>query len=369
MSWFAGQQVLLMTAMTPGSGYGQDGIALAALLEESGAVVHLDASAVGVPLPLNVARMFARPRPQHFDLVLQHADPGALRMPEHFADRVGRTVAWTMWEFPGFTDMEFEVDLAERLVGFDDVIGYTGLTTESIAPYAPYARRATMLGGYSADAWKPKEDDPLRRWDGTFRFGMVITNARKNWPAAVEAFLTLREEHPDFDAELHLKTNHLFVPPYMHDPEQRIFLHHQSWSHAQMRSFYCGLNALVCPSYGEGKSLPPMEAGSLGCPSILSACSGHTEWATDDIAYLVPGQLREGAPVVVGGFHVNIPALAETMWSAYSDRAAARLKGEHAARVIPPMLDWPGVVARLGYHLAAASARPRPLLVGVTSDT
>jgi hypothetical protein len=369
MSWFAGQQVLLMSALTPGSGYGQDGIALAALLEEAGAVVHLDPSAVGVPLPLPVAKMLARPRPQHFDLVLQHADPATLRMSVQFANQVGRAVAWTMWEFGSLGREAWLDTLHLRLAGFDDVIGYTGLTTSLMAEHH-HARSGTLLGGYSADLWKPRDSDPQRDWGGAFRYGMVITNLRKNWPAAVEAYLTLREEHPDFDAELHLKTNELLVPPYIADDKARIVLHHASWTHTQMREFYCGLNVLLCPSWGEGKSLPPMEAGTLGCPSILSECAGHTDWATDDIAWLVGGGVGEHAGMTY--CKVDAAALADVMWAAYIDRGTARLKGERAAQMIPMMLDWPGVVQRLGFHLEAASARARPLRLaeaGASADT
>ena len=366
MSFFKGQQILLMTALTPGSGYGADGVALAQLLELEGAVVHLDPSAVGVPLPMDVAKMLARPRPANFDMALTHADPMSLHMPAHVANRIGRTVAWTMWEFGSYLGEEFEPALSTRLQGFDDVLGYTDLTTKVTAPYAPQARHGTIMGGYQAGLWEPKETTPLRRWDADpFRYGMVITNQRKGWPAALSAFLTVKEEHPtEFRAELHLKTNQLLVTPQIHDPRNGVYVHHEAWSHEQMLSFYGSLHCLVAPSMGEGKHLPPLEAATTGCPSILSACAGHTDWASDDIAYLVPGVTSERDPVRRPGqtaFYVDDRELADAMWAAYRDRATARLKGEQAASMVPAMLDWPRVLERVGHWLEAAPARPRPI--------
>jgi hypothetical protein len=364
---FFDKQILLTSPFGHGSGYGADGVALAQLLEQRGAHVHLDPTAVNVPLPMDVAKMLARPRPDRFDLMLSHLDIGALKMGAHVPDsgRVNRTLAWTMWEFGGVGGEECEPRLRENLVGFDSFLGYTQTTVDSIKPYlADNVQTGVIMGGYDADLWKPNPElDPVRDWDRTFKFGMVVTNQRKNWPIALAAFLALKYElRNEFDAELHIKSNGLFVPPVIHDPSMGVHVHHEGWTHTKMRAFYAQLNCLVCPSWGEGKSLPPMEAGTLGCPSILSKCPGHVDWASESIAFMVGGETRQRVPGQTA-FYVDGQELEALMLRVYSERFETRMRGEAAAQVIPQMCDWSRVMERLDLWMEDTPVRGRPVAI------
>lgn len=263
---------------------------------------------------------------------------------------------WTMWEFGGVAGEEWEPTLAERLSGFTHILSYTEQATAVYGPYAPHARLGTIQGGYDADLWKPDPaKDPVRDWDSTFRFGMVLTNSRKQPFVAIEAFQKLKEKHGDhFDAELHLKQNAWVVPPMAHDPENGVHLHSEPWTHEQMRSFYCELNCLLCPSWGEGKQLPALEAMTLGCPVIASDCSGHMQWASPAHTYIIHGEVRERDPVRLPGQTAVFVApddLAELMWHVYLNRHEARMMGETASRVIPQTCNWSKVIERLDFWL------------------
>lgn len=54
-----------------------------------------------------------------------------------------------------------------------------------------------------------------------------------------------------------------------------------------MPRFHASCDCLVNPSRSEGWSLPATEAMAMAKPTILSNCSGHTEYANDKNSYLV----------------------------------------------------------------------------------
>lgn len=252
---------------------------------------------------------------------------------------------------------EFEPDLAEKIAANDGIIGYTQETTDILRGYAsPDTCLTTIQGGYDADLWKPREDDPARDWDSpTTRFGMLGSlNLRKNVWAALEAFNGLKETFgPEFDAELILKANLPGLPPQLNE-YPGVTLIYEPWSHRQIRDFYMGLHCLLAPSWGEGKNLPALEAQTLGIPVIATPCSGHMAWANPDFVYLAKSTLVERDPNGRPGqlhHQVDVEGLADKMWEVHTNRQEARRRGEIASRVIPQMCDWSRVVERLGMWL------------------
>lgn len=370
---FEGQSVLLRTAMSDASGYGRDGIHLAKLLAEQGVDLHVEPTSVSVPLPPIVAALFTKRQPNHFDLVIEHADPAALWEPAALTNICDRAVAWTMWEFTGFGGEGFEPEIERKLAYFDDVIGYCSTSKQALDQYHP--RVSILQGGYQSSDWLPKKDtgglgalDASRDWDKTFRFAMVgQLHARKNPFSAIKAFNLLKERFgSQFDAELHLKTNIVGLHPAMQYSYPGVRIFHDVWSHSQMRLFYMNTHCLVAPSWGEGKNLPALEAQSMGVPVLVSKCGGHLQWGSSEWNYWIDGQMVErDSQRLPGQMHVevDIESMADQMWHIYNNRTEAREKGLLAQRTIPAMCDWENVVQRLDYKLR--DTRPmhmRPLI-------
>jgi glycosyltransferase involved in cell wall biosynthesis len=347
--------------MNPGTGYGIDGIALAEELFDINADIHLEPLYVGVPLPAKVAALFTKPRPEAFEVAINHVSPDQLTCPPGLQLAAKRTVAWSMWEFTSFGEEKFVKDIEERLSTFDLILVYDEVSKMAFEPYADPERIQILQGGYSPDFWLPSKEDPERDWTGTFRFGMVgALSQRKNPFAAIRAFNALKEEHgAAFDAELHLKTVTRNLHPAMEQVYPGLKIHYDSWTPSQLKKFYLSLHSLVAPSWGEGKNLPALEAQTTGCPVIASKFGGHMQWADSSWTYLVGGPLEEHAPSQKS-MRVNEEELKAAMWRAYTDRSEARQMGELASRMIPAQCDWSRVVERLRYMLDAVTPKPRP---------
>lgn len=354
-------RVLFKTPFNPITGYGRDGILLSRELIAVRADLHLEPRYVGLPLPPDVLPLFCKPRPEHFEIAINHEYPGEIGFPEEMHRYSDLTVGWTMYEFNGFSESnEMRARLSERLSSFDLVLAYDEVSREALRPFVddPDNHIRILQGGYDSATWVP--DEITRDWDGTFRFGMNGTmNARKNPWAAIHAFNTLKEEHgADFDAELHLKTTSLVFPPQMLEHMPGVKVHYASWTEEQLKEFYCGLNCLLAPSWGEGKNLPALEAQTTGCPVVVSAIGGHMQWADPSWCYLVSGPIEEHIPGE-GSMRVDSDTMAEVMWHIYNNRHEARRKGELAATMIPQQCDWGNVVHRLDLMLDSVKRKNR----------
>lgn len=347
------KRVLLKTALNPGSGYGRDGILLTRELDRAGADLHLEPKYVGLPLPEDVVPFFCKERADHFELAINHEYPGELEFPPSMHLHADKTVAWTMYEFNSFGENNSMAEnLAARLANFDVVLAYDDVSRQALAEYMPeedHHRLRILQGGYDADFWVPTPEQlEQREWDGPFRFCMNGTmNARKNPWAALNAFKALKDEHGDaFNAELHMKTTTMSLPPVLEQWCPGLRIHYEHWSLAQIKAFYLSMNCILAPSWGEGKNLPALEAQTTGIPAIVSAVGGHLQWADSSFTYLVRGPIEEHQPGM-GSMRVSEEDLAEKMWYVYSNRGEAEMKGELAARLIPQMCDWQPVVRRL----------------------
>lgn len=352
---FRDQSLLLRTSLGLDTGYGRDGLYLAKLLAEQGADLHVEPTYVGIPLPPIVASLFVKHRPNHFDLSIEHTDPGALFQPARLTNVTNRSIAWTMWEFTSFEGELFEGELKDRLQWYDDVFVYDATSKQAMDPYHPNVR--ILQGGYVSDEWRPNTgDDGLggdaqRNWDGTFRFAMVgQLHQRKNPFAAIKAFNILKARHgASFDAELHLKTTMASLHPAMEQTYPGVKIWHVGWSHPQMRRFYQNTHCYLSPSWGEGKNLPALEAQTMGVPAIVSKVGGHLQWGDSSWNYWCEGEMVPRSPQMLTKMHmeVDVEDLADKMWHVYTHREEARAKGELASRTIPAQCDWEPVVGRL----------------------
>jgi glycosyltransferase involved in cell wall biosynthesis len=353
------QRILFKTALTPFTGYGNDGLGLAVALGNAGFDVTLSPTNVEPPLPAPVAALLTRPIEPPYDLLLNHADPESLGLSEGEKRSAYKTMAWTMWEFRSmgeqfdapFGPEGYHKDLRERLATYDVLGVYDEVSREALMPYVSEDTEVIKLqGGYWSEAWRADPRD--RNWEGTFRFCMHgQLHQRKNPFAAIEAFNKLKKEHgDDFDAELHLKTTIRVLHPSMEQAYPGVKIWYETWSEKQLKEFYQRCHCLLAPSWGEGKNLPALQAQSTGLPVIATNVGGHAEWMDDDWSYDANFDWGEHVPGIQSA-RVDVGHLASQMWRVYTNREEARRKGALAARVIPPQLDWSKVVERLRIQL------------------
>ncbi len=339
-------RVLLKTALNPHSGYGNDGLGLALALVQAGCDVYLEPRAVQAPLPPKVAELLCKRLEPPFDLHLHHDDPAHLGITEGARRHSSVTAAWTMWEMSTLDNFRGRTRFRKTLKDSDLVVGYDQISSEALRPYVS-TNQATVQGGYWPKLWP----HAFRDWNSpTLRFCMVgALGPRKDPFVAIEAFKELREEHPEFDAELHVKT----VSPGLHSAMQQwvpgLKIYYETWSVDQMRQFYANMHVLLAPSRGEGKNMPALEMLSTGGTAIATAWGGHTQWLSSEIAYpldyrLEPLTLAQPDCQWAKASKDHLKAL---MLHAFHNRAELARKGDLAANLIPAMCAWPKVLDRL----------------------
>jgi glycosyltransferase involved in cell wall biosynthesis len=340
---FYGNRLLVRGPFDTVSGYGNDLVGIARNLIRLRGDVHISPTAVMPPIPADIAHLLTRQPETPFDIALLHVDPAQLEVPAGIRHASRRVVGWTMWEWAEFRH-ESKETLTERLKDFDVLLTYDDVSTSALAPFVPdNVLHKQLQGGFESDDWSVIRD---RDWTDTFRFGMLgrLTD-RKNPFAAIKAYSLLKERHGDaFDAELHIKTNYRFIHPMVETVHPGVHLYAAWWSTHQIRDFYANIHCLVCPSRGEGKNIPALEAQSTGVPVIASAYSGHMNWLSSQYAYPLDVNVveTEMGPCA----DVDIEVLADLMWHVYTHREEARQKGELASSIIPRMCDWENVLEK-----------------------
>lgn len=354
-------KVLLNTPVNPHSGYGNDGIEMALALLQAGVDVYLEPHAVQAPLPPQVAELLCKRLDAPFDLLLHHWDPPHLGITDGARRGSSITVAHTMWEMTTLDNCDGRSSLRKRLKNYDLVVGYDSVTTNALDPYVS-TNAATVQGGY----WPKKWTQQYRDWRAkTLRFCMVgALGPRKDPFVAIEAFRELKQEQPDLDIELHIKT----VTPGLHSKLQEVApglrIYYDVWPEAVLRDFYSNNHVLLAPSRGEGKNLPALEMLSTGGTVIGTNWGGHTQWLSPAYAYPLNYELEpllKSRPQCQWA-KADKDHLKQLMLHCYHHRDELERKGDLAASVIPGMCSWPKVIDRLMDRVGEVSERGERVL-------
>jgi hypothetical protein len=95
--------------------------------------------------------------------------------------------------------------------------------------------------------------------------------------------------------------------------------------------------------------MPALEFQSTGGVVIATNWGGHTGWLNSSYAYPLDYTLQEvdihNKETLAA--RASVQHLKELMLHVYRNRGEAKQKGELASRVIPEMMSWESVVARL----------------------
>lgn len=338
-------KVLLSGPVNPHSGYGNDGIEMALAFIDAGADVYLDPVAVQAPLPAAVAQLLTKRLKAPFDLLIRHWDPEHLDISESARSNAAVTIAHTMWEMSTLDNSRGRSTMRKRLKNFDLVVGYDQVTTDALKKYVS-TKQATIQGGYWPQKWPARG----RNWDGPLNFCMVgALGPRKDPFVAIEAFKEVREEHPDFDITLNLKTNQPGLHSKMAEWIPGLTVYYEVWPESTLRDFYYSQHVLLAPSRGEGKNLPALEMMSTGGTVIATNWGGHRQWLSPALGYPLNYTLE---PVKAG--------LADCLWAkadkdhlkqlmvhAYLNREELKRKALMASSLVPSMCSWPKVIERL----------------------
>jgi glycosyltransferase involved in cell wall biosynthesis len=329
-------------------------------LKNWGCDVYVQPTWVDAPIPKDVLPLFGKPLTPPFDLTINHWDPGNLDLGMAPRKATRLAVAWTMWEFmagpagPTSALRSFghsgTKTLRDRLQWYDLVLGYDPVSIQALAPYCPKsAGRGILQGGYESKDWPAVERD----WFGEkFVFLMHgALNARKQPWLAIQAFNELKAEQPEFEpAVLAVHNTVGGIPQEIEKAIPGLRIYQDAFDNETLQRFYQAGHVLLSPSLGEGKNLPALEMLSTGGTVIATNVGGHTMWIRDDIAYALDYTLTPvfpDKPRGAQGAAVSVQDLKDAMWAAFSDRGAAKARGDLGAKLIPQMCDWSVVVEGL----------------------
>lgn len=339
MSWSVGLRIPLNAS----TGYGRDGIGLSRALVRAGVRVSLQPSHVYPPLPTDIADMLTVEPDERFDLLLHHIDPSQLGL--YGADVEQSTVcyAWTMWEYTKFSP-ELAEKVAPRLTGYNRVLAYDAVSEAALSALGTPTPISILQGGYEPDEWVVEPGEPCRDWRAeTFIFTIAgDLQLRKNAYAAMRVVQRLADE--GYDVVLRAKSRGP-LPERVTELYPVVESYYGVWSQQQMREFYSNAHVYLAPSWGEGKNLPALEAGTSGCALVLSACGGHKQWAHPAAAVLVEGTYNEYSemPYLV----VDEQKMYEECKALVEDRDKARALGRKASEIYPTTMSWDRVVRDL----------------------
>lgn len=330
------------------TGYGRDGIGICQTLIEQGHDVTVSPTSANPPIPIDVAMLLTKYPQAPFDLVIHHVSPDGLGVTTDQLERSHLTIGWSMWEFNGFG---FRLpDIRNRMENYRHIFAYDHTSAEAFAT-ARSEGVSVLQGGYTPDFWS---SEATRDWySDELRLCMAgALGPRKNPYVAAEAVQELREEGLNVHLTLKCSTPIEIHPAFDVAYKDCVTVVRVPWTDSQIKEMFESSHIYLAPSWGEGKNLPALEAGTTGCALMLSDIGGHREWASPDFAVMLPGALAEHEPGL-GSLRVDKEILKAQIKALYEDRARLRQMGEQAAQQLPPSMSWEAALNRLFARLGS----------------
>jgi glycosyltransferase involved in cell wall biosynthesis len=379
-------RVFLSSQFDTFSGYGNDAVDIALGLSRAGVDVVPWATKVLPGLPREFTDLLVKDPTGEYDVVLCFAPPFDIQ-PDELVRFAPRAVGWSMWETSaietsdmlkhGFGDRNehtvyeepasegetFEEDYIDRWWtwskhrardhrGLDLMLVTCPMNVDAFHAADKAVNIEVLPCGVDVDKYPLVE----RPTDRRFRFGMIgMLAGRKDPMLLVQAWKELKDEHPDFDAILELKTSCPGLHPKMVEVYPDLVIHDRAWPTQQVIDWYSTIDCLISVSRGEGNNKPAMEFMSTGGPVIASNWSGHQNWLYPESGWPLPGKLMPTHPnrPDVLDFRVDIEALKAAMLDAYRNRDVTAAKGAASARIIRSSLSWEAVIDKLVRHLGS----------------
>lgn len=327
------------------TGYGRDGIGLSRALMKLHHDVTLGPVTITPPIPREVAMLLTKYPETPQDLVIDHLPPGQLGIPPEDRGKAHKHIAWSMWEYCTFPEKNREA-VAARLETYDHVFAYDETSLKSFVFAKGNSDNMSILqGGYEPEPWR---SEVQRDWySDELRVCMLgDLGPRKDPYVAVEVVRELREE--GMNIRLFLKSTGNFAHPAFKDycTAHGTTIIEGEWADSQIKAFYESCHVYLSTSWGEGKNLPALEAGTTGCALIISDCGGHRQWGYPNLADFIPGEWFEHKDGLTA-LKLSKDVVKEHLTRAYNDRQRLRHLGEQAAMQLPVMMSWDAVVQRL----------------------
>lgn len=195
----------------------------------------------------------------------------------------------------------------------------------------------------------PYYDRPEREYFTFGILGYLDVIDRKGVFDVIRAFSS--EFAKDEKVQLVIHSSNPSFGYYRRFTDSRITVDIDAWDQQQVNEFYQQIDCFVFPSKAEGIGYPPREAMATGLPTILTAWSGLSDIAKEEISYPIYPAGFEPRPDFIhqrGNWaKINIQELMYQMRYVYEHRQEARSKGLKASEYIGQVCSWPVATGKL----------------------
>jgi glycosyltransferase involved in cell wall biosynthesis len=191
-----------------------------------------------------------------------------------------------------------------------------------------------------------------------FNFLIAGRGSRKGVDLAYEAFRTVFTHPEQFTPVPRL---------YMKSMRGHADYYHPSVTHVTgvldpeaERDLYASCHAYLQPSRGEGFGLQPLQAMSLGRPTILTNAHGHESFA--ELAVPISAGASKADYFIYGDagewWEPDFDELCEAMWDVYANWDVHAKRAEESARVIAEKFTWANSADRVLELLGPELTKP-----------
>lgn len=325
---------------------------MAVAMDEAGIDVTVWPTSICPGLPVEFTNLLTKNPTGAHDVVMTFAPPFDIH-PDEFAELAPKAVGYSMWEKSKLIPADMKGhgwDMRRRSHwwdGLDMMLVTCSMNVDAFKALDPHVRYDVLACGIDGDFWIPKRRDRSRK---PMRFGMIgMLAGRKDPFLLLGAWKELKEERPEFDAVLELKTSCAGIHPRAVEVYPDLVLYDRAWTGEKVRDWYHSLDVLISVSRGEGNNKPAMEFMATGGTVIASDWSGHHNWLHPAATYALRGELHPAGHDPDGplDFRADKEHLKELLWHCWTNRDEVENKGRVAEEWIRATLDWSKVVGRL----------------------